>query len=128
MKKFLVVVAILGGIGFYLRTHYYVIDVLDYARTHKDSMLNSPGVEYYIGLSYFMREMYEPSTRAFNQLLADFPQSRYSEKATFHLAEAYEELRDWPDAKQAYEKYFEQFPAGKDTMVARGRYDHIKFN
>lgn len=128
MRKFLAVLAVLGAGLFYLRTHYFVIDILDYTRTHKDSVFASATVEYYVGLSYYMREMYEPATRCFNQVLTDFPNSRYGEQASYKLAASYEELRDWPNAKQAYEKYFELYPAGKDIMVARGRYDHIKFN
>ena len=128
MRKWIVLLASIGGAFFYLRTHYYLIDVLDYARSHKDSMFASAPVEYYVGLVYYMREKYEPATRAFNQMLADFPQSSYREGATYRLAQSYEEMRDWPNARQSYEKYFEEFPTGKNMVVARGRYEHIKFN
>lgn len=127
-RRWFIVLAILVGGAYYLRTHYYLIDLLDYVRSNPDSIAALPMTDYYVGMSYYMREKYEPASRAFQQLLEDYPTSQYAEPALFRLGGSYEEMRNWKGAREAYEKYMEQFPAGKESALVHGKYDHIKFN
>lgn len=127
MRKLLILAGLLLAAGWYARAHYTLQDALRYAKTHPSSRL-SPAVDYYAGMAYYARERHESAAQAFSQLLADHPTCQYAPNGLLRLGSSYEELRQWPEARAAYEQYLERFPQGAEIDAVRRHYGHIKFH
>lgn len=125
MRKFLIVLAILIAAGYYARRQYTAQDVLAYSKSHPDDRY-SPALDYYIGMGYFLKSRYEPAAQAFSQLLTDYPTCQYAEKGFLRLGESYEELRQWTEAKETYQKYLDLYPDGKNKSLIQNKIDVFK--
>lgn len=125
-RKPLIALLVLIGILYYVRTRYTLQDALALSR-ERPSPTVSPMVDYYAGMAYYMRDRYEPAVRAFTQLLTDYPTCQYAPRGLLRLGDSYERLSNWDGAREAYEKYMERFPEGRNIQLVRGKYEYIKF-
>ncbi|MBI3550279.1 MAG: tetratricopeptide repeat protein [Elusimicrobia bacterium] len=125
LKKPLIFLVVVIGIGWYLWANYTAQDVLKYQHKNLDPKWG-PMVDYYIGVGYLTRSEYEPAVNAFNQLLTDFPTTQYTEDGLLKMAEAYQAMRKWDDAKAVYQQYNEQFPDGKYKAIVQRKQDFLR--
>ncbi len=126
LKKLLWFLAILIGLGLYVRSHYDFQDALRFSRRHPHPKL-SPAVDYYSGMAYYLREDYPRAVDAFTQLLTDYPTSYYAPRGLLRLGSSHMEMRQYQQAREAFEKYMEEFPNGKDRALVDSKYEFIKF-
>ena len=124
-KKPLIFLVVLIGIGYYVSSTYTFQDVLKYSHTKMDPTWG-PMIDYYVGMGYYTRSEYEPAVNAFNQLLADFPTTQYTEDGILRMGSAYEEMKKWDGAKAAYQQYQEQFPEGKHKETIQRKVEYIR--
>lgn len=127
-RRFLIFLMVFISAVYYLKSHYYLIDLLDYVERHPNSLAAFPVTDYSIGMVYYMRERYAPAAQAFSQLLTDYPTSQFTEDTLLRLGESYESIRQWPRAREAYQQYMDQFPQTKTFPVVQRKYERIKFN
>jgi TolA-binding protein len=125
-KKWLWVLALFIGLGIYIRTHYTFEDLLTYSKNNPHPTL-SPKIDYYVGMSSYLRSKYPLSKQAFEQLLTDYPTCQYAPKALFRLGNIYAEQRQWDKARELYRNYLEQYPEGPHAGIVRSKYEVIKF-
>src|SRR5687768_11733409 len=123
LKKFLWIGLALLGLAYYVNAHYTLNDVLTYAKKNPDPKI-APALDYYVGMTYFARSDYGPATKAFEQLLQDYPTSQYVAKTLYRAGLSYEELRRWDRAKSVYEQYMEQFPNGAHVDMVKRHYEY----
>ena len=126
MKKFLIVVAVLYGAGWYASRYMGYQEALAWAKKHPQSEW-APAADYYVGLAYYQKAEYPKSQEAFTQLLTDYATGPYVAKGLLRQASAAEENRDWPVARQSLERFIEEFPDHKDKRAAEQKLDMIKF-
>jgi len=127
-RRFLILLMAVIAAGIYIKSHYFLVDILGYVERHPDSLAAFPVTDYSVGMVYYMRGRYDPAIQAFSQLLTDYPTSQFTEGALLHLGESYETVRNWPKARESYQQYMEQFPLGKTYGVVQHNYERIKFN
>ncbi len=71
--------------------------------------------EVYVSAYYIKKERYAPAIKRLESLLADFPEYYYRDEAFFHLGKAYVKTGRTDDARQIFNKLFDQFP-GSDYI------------
>ena len=108
-----------------IQKYYTWDDALAYAKKKPGS--SAQAIEYYVGMAGYMRSNNAVATKAFEQLLADYPTSYYAPKAFLRLGGIYEEKFQWDMAKKNYELYLELFPDGKERRLIETKYDQVKF-
>lgn len=126
LKKWFYVLVALGGITWYVHSHYTFRDALKLAKDRPHPTA-SPMIDYYVGMGAFIKEDYDVSIEAFNQLLADYPTSQYSPTAMYRLSVAYVERNRFQEAREILDKYFEEYPKDKRRKEAEAKYEYIKF-
>lgn len=125
-KKLLWTLAIVGALGWYVRTHYTFNDALAYATRNPDRDL-SPKIEYYVGMAYYMRTDLQGATSAFNLLLTDYPTCQYAPKSLLRLGTIQMEEKKWEEARVSLQRYMDEFPSGPDIEIVRNKFEVIKF-
>ena len=126
LKKPFIILVVLIGAFFYIRSHYTIRDALRYAKKHPNSDL-SEKVEYYAGAYYFFKSEYPKAINAYKQLLTDYPTGQYAPKALLRSGDAHQKAFQWEQAREKYLKYMSEFPDGKDISVVQKKYEYIKF-
>ena len=125
-KKWFIILGIVVGLGFYVKSHYTFKDVLAYSKSHPDPKM-SPKIDYYVGVAHYMRSEYAESAEAFEQLLSDYPTCQYAPRALLKLGTMYIDRREWEKAKVHLERYVEDYPNGPDIKIVQTKYDAVKF-
>ncbi|MFH1723534.1 MAG: tetratricopeptide repeat protein [Elusimicrobiota bacterium] len=126
MRKWIIILAILIGGGWYVKTHYTPQDVLKYAKEHPDPK-KAAKLEYYVGTYYFARDRKAEMVGAYNQLLTDHPTCQYAPKALLRVGNYYKDQRDYDTARELYLRYMEDFPEGFDINKVKQKYEFVKF-
>ncbi|MBI4422496.1 MAG: outer membrane protein assembly factor BamD [Elusimicrobia bacterium] len=126
LKKYFYILVAMLGLGWYVSNHYTFRDVLKYSREHPDPK-RSPALDYYTGMGFFLKEDYDGAIEAFTQLLADYPTCHYAPTAMVKLGSAYTERYRFANAREVYEKFFEEHPTHKERPAVEKRYEYIKF-
>ncbi|OGR87932.1 MAG: hypothetical protein A3J74_08985 [Elusimicrobia bacterium RIFCSPHIGHO2_02_FULL_57_9] len=126
MKRYIFFVLALYGAYYYYSRHFNFNRTLEYAQKNQKSMLAQP-IRYYGGLAYYQSSQYPKAQEAFSQLLKDHPTGYYTMKALFYLEDTAELNRDWPAARQALERYVEEFPDGKHAELMRKRLEILNY-
>lgn len=125
-KKPLYIFAAFLGLFIYVRSHYSGLDLLAYTHKNPNPTL-SPMIDYYVGMSYYTNSQFDPAAKAFTQLLTDYPTHYYNRWGLIRLGASHEELRNWQGAREAYEKYLEMYPDGKERNLVQNKYDQVRF-
>ncbi|PCI35135.1 MAG: hypothetical protein COB53_11300 [Elusimicrobia bacterium] len=124
-KWSILIMLVCGGI-YYVRNHYDYQDLLKVAAKDEGNP-RSEQIEYYVGMIYFMRDDYERSIIAFDQLLRNHPTSYYAPKALARSGLAYKEFNKYDQAREMYHKYLTYFPDHSMKNTVQKRWTHIKF-
>ena len=125
-KKWFFILAVVVGLGFYVKSHYTFKDVLAYSKSHPDPAM-SPKLDYYVGEAHYLRSEYPESAEAFEQLLSGYPTCQYAPKALVRLGTIYTDQRQWEKARAHLERYLEEYPNGPDNKIMQTKYDAVKF-
>jgi|CXWL01.1.fsa_nt_gi TolA-binding protein len=126
MNKFLICVGLLYGAYWYTSTHVKFDETLVYIKKNPQASW-APGANYYVGVIYQERHQYGKAQEAFTQLVTNYSTSTYAAQGLRRLSAVAEENRDWPTAKQALERYIEEFPNNKEIDHVKERWELIKF-
>ncbi|MBI5200902.1 MAG: tetratricopeptide repeat protein [Elusimicrobia bacterium] len=126
LKNLIYAFLIFCGTAYYINTHYTFEDVLKYSQTHP-SKDYSPMIVYYTGMSQFMQDKHDGAITSFQQLLADYPTCQYAPIAMVRLGSSLMERNRYAEAREIFEKYFEEFPNDKHKKTVEDKYEYIKF-
>lgn len=124
MKKLVFFALLIGGVWWYATHKFDFHDTLVYAKKNGGTSW-APGVDYSVGLVYYQRTDYPHAKEAFTQLLTDYPTSQYTAHALLRLADTDESLQDWQGAKEAYDRYLQDFPNEPDVNIAQKRREYL---
>jgi outer membrane protein assembly factor BamD (BamD/ComL family) len=124
MKKFYFLVMVVGGVWWYASHRFNFADTMVYAQKHSSASW-APALEYSVGMVYYEREDYPKAEEAFNQLLTDFATGEYQARGLLRLSEAAEDNRDYQMARDAANRYIEEYPDGPDRAIAERRKEHL---
>lgn len=125
-KKWAIILAIVIGSIVYIRKNYTYQDLLRYSQ-EKPHPTFSPMIDYYVGLAYYMRKDLPNTTSAFGILAANYPTSHYTPKALLRMGASYQEMRQFGNARKAYEQYMKDFPEGKDIDIVKKRHEVVRW-
>lgn len=120
MKVFLALILLAWGGVWYARGRVHLQDAADYARKHHDAAW-APGVEYSVAMIYYQRANYPRAQQTFIEFLTDYPTGQYTAHALLRLSEAAESNRDYPAAREALDRFLQDFPDHPDRMLAQKR-------
>lgn len=126
MRNFIVVAALLYGGYWYASRRYDFDSALKYAKTHPSPRL-APAIDYYVGLAYYQRAQYGKSQAAFTQLLTDYATGPYAAKGLLKLSEVATENKDFGTAREALNRFKEEFPDHPQRDLAEKRLE-LLFN
>lgn len=126
VKKGVYAILIVCAATWYVSTHYTFEQVLDYQKKHPHADY-SPPIVYYSGMAFFIRDQHEGAINAFQQLLADYPTCQYAPKAMVRLGTSLMERNRYAEAREVFDRYFEQFPEDRDRKTVEAKYEYIKF-
>ncbi|MFA6092168.1 MAG: tetratricopeptide repeat protein [Elusimicrobiota bacterium] len=126
MKKILFFLFISIAAISYVKNHYSFGDILRYSKTHPNRS-TSPAVDYYVGMTAYLKSDYDLAVPAFEQLLADYPTCQYAPNALVRLAGIHSEKYHWEPARAALQRYMDDFPQGSEIESVRRKYEFIKF-
>lgn len=124
-RAFFILMTAIAGI-YYIQTHYHLKDVLSYSHRHPNRVI-SPKLDYYVGMAYYMRSRHPESVAAFQQLLTDYPTCQYAPGGLLRMGQSQEELGRWAEAREAYQRYLEEFPEGRQKGLVQRKYEALKF-
>jgi TolA-binding protein len=127
VKKVFIAVVALYALFYWVSTRYDVQDSLAFAKKNPDSKLSAP-VEYYVGMAYYQRSEYKKAQQAFTALLEQHPTHYYAQRALVPLSEAAQHNFDWGTARDALQKYIDEYPNGRNAKLARQRLDLLNYN
>lgn len=114
------------GAAYYVNTHYTFEDVLKYSKEHPHPEY-SPAIDYYSGMAYFVRDQHDGAITAFQQLLTDYPTCQYAPRAMMRLGTSLMERNRYAEAREVFEKFFEEYPDHKNKKIVEDKYEYIKF-
>lgn len=124
--KYILILLGLYGAYHYAGKKIDVPEPLAYAKKHPQAKW-APALDYYAGLYHYQRSDYPKAQQAFTQLLTDYPTCQYAPGALYRLGDAAEFNHDWGAAKEALERYVEEFPQERNADVARKKLDLLKY-
>lgn len=126
LKKWFFIIAVVAGLGFYVRSHYTFKDVLSYSKSRPDPKV-SPKLDYYVGMAHYLRSEYPESAEAFEQLLADYPTCQYAPQALYKLGTIYIDQMQWEKARTHLQRYLDDYPDGPEIKLVQNQFDTVKF-
>jgi len=124
MKKVFVAILLLAGVWWYASHRFNFSEVMLYAKKHSSESW-APALEYSVGMAYYGRGDYPKAEETFNQLLTDFATGEYQARGLLRLSEASEDNRDFQQARDAVDRYLEEYPDGPDRAIAETRKEHL---
>jgi len=127
MKKLFILI-VLGAVGtaIYAFKTYDLNDVVVKARTLPDHE-RSAQIQFRVGQLYWLRSDYHKASDTFTQLLLQYPTCQHAPTALYRLAHSQQQIRHWPEAREAYVKLFKYYPNSKHQDMAEKKYEAIRF-
>lgn len=125
IKWGIIILALYGGC-YYLSRHVSLDSSLKYAAQNKGASW-APRANYTIAFIYYQREEYGKSKEAFTQLLTDYPTGQFTARGLFYLEDSAEYTHDWETARNALDRYLEEFPEGKKIEIMRKRREMLRY-
>lgn len=124
--KYILIFLGLYGAYYYASQKLPPVDALAIAKKNPQAQW-APALDYYTGLYHYQRSDYPKAQTAFTQLLTDYPTSQYAPGALYRLGDAAEFNHDWTTAKEALERYIDEFPNERNSELARKKLDLLKY-
>jgi len=78
------------------------------------------GIIFLWGHNYFELEQYEEAEPKFRELLNDYPDSQFAEKAYYYLGNLYYELKQYESSRESFKKILDEFP--NSTLIEDSQY------
>jgi outer membrane protein assembly factor BamD (BamD/ComL family) len=125
-KKFFIGVFVVLALFVYISRTYTFQDVLAYDNKHQNWDWG-PKIDYYVGAGYFIREQYPEAAGAYEQLLTNYPTCQYAAQSLYRLGTSYQNLEKWGPARDAFQKYMDQYPQGTEIELVNKKFEFIKF-
>lgn len=125
-KKFFLWVFGIAVVTGYVYKNYTFKDVLAYENRNQNWTWG-PKVDYYIGMGYYTREQFDNAAFAFDQLLTNYPTCHYAPYALYRTGASYQNLNNFEKAREAYQKYMELYPQGKEIELVNKKFEYIRW-
>lgn len=126
MLKVIVALIALYGACWYAGEHIDFDKALKFASDNKSKPW-APAYTNALALYYYQKADYPRAQRIYDQLLTEHPTCQYAPKALMRLGDSAESNMDWEKAKEAYARYIQEFPDGKDIQIATKRLEYLKY-
>ena len=120
MKKWLVAAAVVGGFWWRVRPYCNSNALLAIAHNHQKSYWASP-LDYWVALICYQRSNYPGTQKALTQLVTDDPKGPYTARSLLRLSEVDMETHDWPSAREALDRFLQDFPDDPNRSIAEKR-------
>lgn len=125
-RKVFIVLALLGGAGWYASKNVDMPRVVEWAKARPD-VKQREKLLYYSAMYYFLRDQRSEAAGVFSELLTEEATGQYEPKALVRMGRCYQDMRRFEEARAAYERYIEFFPAGPDVEIVKKNYEYVKF-
>lgn len=126
MRKLILVVAVVGGIWYYVKNHVDMEKTLAWAKARPVATQREKYV-YYVGMIYYAKDRQVEAAAAFKEILTEEATGQYEAKALMRMGRCYQETRNFEEARTVYERYIEMFPKGDDIEIVKNNYEFVKF-
>lgn len=125
-RKIFFAIALFAGAWWYVANHYDLTDAFKWAKARPVAADREKYV-YYVGMVYYAKDKPTEAAEAFRETLTEEATGQYEAKALMRMGRCYQNLRNFEEARTAYERYIEFFPKGPHIEIVQNNYEFVKF-
>ena len=126
MRKFIFICVVVGAPIYYVSTKISLEKAISWSKARPVAAEREKYL-YYAGMYFYLRDMELDAAATFAEILTEDGTGYYEPRALMRMGRCYQNTRRFEEARTAYERYIEHFPAGADIELVKNNYEFVKF-